>query len=275
VVERFRLLRRFILTNGFVDMTVPLTQRRTSLMTVHAAVEAMKLIAEGSRILYEQGVLDAFGHLSCRSPVRSDSFFISRNLAPAMVTAEDVVELDLDCTIISGPADTRLFLERFIHAEIYRRRPDVQAIVHSHATAVLPFTLVKTARLRPVCHVCGFLEGVPPPFDVADHAGPSTDLLIRNAALGRQLADHLGNANVVLMRAHGYTAVGCSVQQAVYRAVYTIKNCQIDLSSRMLGEPTFLTAGEAAACETTTGEQVRRAWELWVQQASSGSFRTH
>jgi ribulose-5-phosphate 4-epimerase/fuculose-1-phosphate aldolase len=123
--------------------------------------------------------------------------------------------------------------------------------------------------------VCGFLEGVPPPFDVADHAGPSTDLLIRNAALGRQLADHLGNANVVLMRAHGYTAVGCSVQQAVYRAVYTIKNCQIDLSSRMLGEPTFLTAGEAAACEATTGEQVRRAWELWVQQASSGSFRTH
>jgi ribulose-5-phosphate 4-epimerase/fuculose-1-phosphate aldolase len=128
VVERFRLLRRFILTNGFVDMTVPLTQRRTSLMTVHAAVEAMKLIAEGSRILYEQGVLDAFGHLSCRNPVRSDSFFISRNLAPAMVTAEDVVELDLDCTIISGPPDTRLFLERFIHAEIYRRRPDVQAI---------------------------------------------------------------------------------------------------------------------------------------------------
>lgn len=243
-------------------------------MTMNAVEEARKLIAEGSYILYKQGVLDAFGHLSCRSPVRADSFLISRSLAPAMVTAEDVVELDFDSVIISGPPDTRLFLERFIHAEIYHHRPDVQAIVHSHATAVLPFTLVKTARLRPVCHTCGFLEGVPPPFDVADHAGPSTDLLIRNAALGRQLADHLGNANVVLMRAHGYTAVGGSVQQAVYRAVYTIKNCQIDLSSRMLGEPTFLTAAEAAACEATTGEQVRRTWELWVQQASSGSLPT-
>ncbi|WP_017183322.1 class II aldolase/adducin family protein [Sphingobium xenophagum] len=228
--------------------------------------EARTTVATGSRVLAAQGILDAFGHLSCRSPERPDHFLISRNLAPAMVSPDDVVELDLDGEQVAGAAPARLFLERFIHGEIYRLRPDVQAIVHSHASPVVPFTLVPGVKLRPICHMCGFLEGTPRPFDVADHAGPASDLLISSRALGRNLAEHLGNARVTLMRAHGYTVVGDSVAQAVYRAIYTMRNCEIELSARVLGEPVFLSPQEAESCERTIGTQCDRAWNLWVHQ---------
>ncbi len=226
-------------------------------------------VSQGSRILASQGVLDAFGHVSSRNPDNAETFFISRNLAPALVMPDDVVEVDLDGTAVASAPDVRLFLERFIHAEIYRQRPDVHAIVHSHALPVLPFTVVPGVALRPICHMCGFLQGTPVPFDVADHAGPSTDLLIGTAELGERLAEHLGAANVVLMRSHGFTAVGLSVPQAVYRAIYTMRNCEIELSSRVLGEPRFLTAGEAEACERTIGTQTGRAWDLWLKQCEA------
>jgi len=219
-------------------------------------------LADASRILATLGVLDAFGHVSARSPGDSGRFLMSRSMAPALVTPTDVVEVDLDGTCPDDPA-ARLFLERFIHAEIYRRRADVTAIVHSHSPEVLPFTIVPTARVRPVCHICGFLDGTPAPFDLADHAGPGTDLLIRNTRLGAALADHLGEATVVLMRGHGFTAVGQGAPQATFRAAYTARNCQIDLSSRVLGQPVYLTEAEAAACERTTNGQIDRAWSLW------------
>jgi HCOMODA/2-hydroxy-3-carboxy-muconic semialdehyde decarboxylase len=219
-------------------------------------------LADASRILAALGVLDAFGHVSARSPGDSGRFLMSRSMAPALVTPTDVVEVDLDGNCRDDPA-ARLFLERFIHAEIYRRRADVTAIVHSHSPEVLPFTIVPAARVRPVCHICGFLDGTPAPFDIADHAGPGTDLLIRDTRLGAALADHLGEASVVLMRGHGFTAVGQGAPQATFRAAYTARNCQIDLSSRVLGQPVYLTAAEAAACERTTNGQIDRAWSLW------------
>jgi HCOMODA/2-hydroxy-3-carboxy-muconic semialdehyde decarboxylase len=187
-----------------------------------------------------------------------------------LVTPDDVVELDLAGELISSSPSVKLFLERFIHGEIYRRRPDVQAVVHSHALPVVPFTVVPGAKLRPICHMCGFLGDAPTTFDVAVHAGPSTDLLIRNSELGRHLADHLGDASVVLMRSHGYTVVGSSVQEAVFRAVYTMKNCEMELSARVLGEPEFLSAGEAEASARTLSLVTGRAWELWLRQCRPG-----
>jgi len=139
-------------------------------------------------------------------------------------------------------------------------------VVHSHALPVVPFTVVPGAELRPICHMCGFLAGAPTTFDVAVHAGPSTDLLIRNAELGRHLAAHLGDASVVLMRSHGYTVVGGSVPEAVFRAIYTMKNCEIELSARALGEPAFLSVGEAEACSRTLNAATSRAWELWLRE---------
>lgn len=235
--------------------------------------EAKLQVAQGSRILAQHGVLDAFGHVSVRSPERPDRFLIPRNLAPALVTPDDVVELDLDGVAIAEHAGKRLFLERFIHGEIYRARPDVGAVVHSHAPEVLPFTVVPGAVVRPICHMCGFLQGTPAPFDVADHEGDATDLLIGTAALGRALAEHLGPNAVALMRAHGFTAVGSGVPQAVYRAIYTARNCAIELSARQLGTPVFLGESGALACEATIGTQTDRPWNLWVSQLSDASIK--
>jgi len=233
-----------------------------------AVSAAQGLVSAGSRILAAHGVLDAYGHISCRHPDRPDHFLIPRNLAPALVQPDDVVELDLDGNPATPSADVPLFLERFIHGEIYRRRPDVQAVVHSHALPVMPFTVVANATIRPICHMCGFLRETPGAFDLADHAGPATNLLITSPDLGRHLAEHLGDARVVPMRAHGFTAVGTRVEQAVYHAIYTVKNCEIELASRKLGEPQFLSQGEAEACERTMDTVIPRAWNLWVRQSA-------
>lgn len=227
--------------------------------------EARARISQASRILAGQGVLDAFGHVSCRSPENPERFLISRSMAPALVTPEDVVELALAGDPVAPDAPP-LFLERFIHGELYRLRPEVHSVVHSHALPVMPFAAVPGAVLRPVSHMCGFLHDSPATFDVADHAGPSSNLLITSRDLGRKLAEHLGSANVVLMRSHGFTCVGGDVPQAVYRAIYTMKNCEIALSARQLGEPVYLSAGEAAACERTIAGQIDRAWNLWISE---------
>src|SRR3546814_18199883 len=117
-------------------------------------------------MLAAQGVLDAFGHVSSRNPARPDRFLIPRNLAPALVTERDVVELDLDGNIADPSQGAQLFLERFIHGEIYRRRPNVQAVVHSHALPVMPFAVVPSARLQPISPICGFIDSPTAHFDV-------------------------------------------------------------------------------------------------------------
>lgn len=235
-------------------------------MSVEAIIEA---VAAGSRVLAQHGVLDAFGHVSARNPERPDRFFMPRSMAPALVTPGDVLELDLAAEPVSDP-DARVFLERFIHSEIYLARPDVVAIVHSHAVAVVPFSAVPSVRLRPICHVCGFLAGVGQAFDIADHAGPSSDLLVRDAGLGSHLAAHLGEASVTLMRGHGFTCVGRSVEEAVFRAFYTVRNCEIQITAMGLGEPIYLTEGEMEACDETTAGQVGRAWGLWMCELGGG-----
>ena len=219
-------------------------------------------VVRASRILFGLSLVDAFGHVSRRHPDRPDRFLMSRSMAPGLVTLDDVVEHDLSGEPVSAPG-TRVFLERFIHAELYRARPDVGGIVHSHAPGVLPFTVVDVP-VRPIAHTCGFLHGTGPAFDIADHAGDGTDLLIRNADLGAAFAAHLGGENVALMRGHGFTAVGTNVAQAVFRAVYTAANCELQASALRLGSPHYLSEAEAAACDLATSGQIDRAWNLWV-----------
>jgi ribulose-5-phosphate 4-epimerase/fuculose-1-phosphate aldolase len=237
------------------------------------SLEAIRLqIVQAGRILYEKGIVDAFGHVSCRSPERPDRFLMSRSKAPALVEIEDITEHNFEGEPVSHPG-ARVFLERFIHSEIYRARPDVTAVVHSHCQSVLPFTVVPQVPVRPVCHVCGFLADAKQPFDVADYAGHSSDLLIRDARLGSALASHLGDAKVVLMRGHGFTTVGQTVAEAVFRAVYTRVNCEIYMSASQLGAPRFLTDEEASACEETTLGQIGRVWELWVREFGDRPMR--
>lgn len=228
-------------------------------------------LVDANHILFHQGIVDAFGHVSARHPSRPDRWFMARNVAPGQVQAVDIVEYAVDTGEAVASDPPRLYLERYIHSEIYKARPDVLAVVHNHSPAVLPFGIVKGLRFRPACHMCGFLadaagEG-PPVFEIRDSAGPATDLLIRNRELGAALARTLADGRVVLMRGHGCTVVAESLRLAVYRAVYTEVNAKLLLQAMPLGEVTTLSAAEAETARVNIEGQVDRPWNLWKQLA--------
>jgi ribulose-5-phosphate 4-epimerase/fuculose-1-phosphate aldolase len=222
-------------------------------------------LVDANHILFNQGVVDAFGHVSVRHDKHADHFLLARNMAPASVEAGDIIEFDLDGTALNG--DTRrVYLERFIHGEIYRVRPDVMSIVHSHSPSVVPFSIVKSVRFRPACHMCGFLGHGAGIFEIRDAGGPATDLLIRDRHLGNALAESLGSANAVLMRGHGSTVVGPSLKQAVYRAVYTEVNAKLVADALRLGPVEYLTPEEANAA-LAIEKEIDRPWQFWKAAA--------
>ena len=226
-----------------------------------ANADLVQDLVDANHILFNQGVVDAFGHISARHDKHADRFLLARNMAPAIVEADDIVEFDLDGTALNGEM-RRVYLERFIHGEIYRIRPDVMSIVHSHSPSVVPFSIVKSLRFRPACHVCGFLGDGADVFEIRDAGGSATDLLIRNAHLGRALAECLGTSNAVLMRGHGSTVVGPDVKIAVYRAVYTEVNAKLVTEALRLGPVEYLTREEAETA-LAIEKEVTRPWELW------------
>ena len=226
---------------------------------------AREELAIANRILVDQGVVDAFGHVSVRHPARADRFLLARNMAPASVTPDDILEFDLDGEAVA-PGAPRPYLERFIHGEVLRARPEVMAVVHSHSPAVIPFTVAQGVSLRAVSHMGSFLGVQTPVFEIRDVAGDASDLLIRDRPLGAALARSLGDRPAVLMRGHGVTVVGATLREAVFRAVYTEFNARIQLEALGLGPVTFLTAGEAAASAATNASQVDRAWNVWKER---------
>ena len=224
-------------------------------------------LVDANHILFHQGIVDAFGHVSARDPQRADRFLMARNVAPGLVRAADILSYDVGSGEAVDPMPPRLYLERYIHSEIFKARPDVMAVVHNHSPAVLPFGLVKGAVFKPVCHMCGFLGSGPPVFEIRDAAGDASDLLIRNRTLGAALAKSLGGGRVVLMRGHGCTIVAESLRVAIYRAVYTELNAKLLLQALPLGEVQYLTAGEAEATRITNEGQAERPWNLWKRLA--------
>ena len=220
-------------------------------------------IAIANHILYDQGIVDGFGHVSQRDPGNPDQFLLSRNMAPALVRPADVLSFDLqgEVTVADG---ARVFVERFIHAAIYRLRPDVNAVIHSHAPALLPFGTVPGLELCPICHMSGFIRRGTPIHDIRDDLGPVSDMLIRSLELGESLAHALGDHALVLMRGHGMTVVGTSLEQAVYRAIYTEVNARIQFAASQSGTSNFLTELEAEASDAANQSQLGRAWEFWA-----------
>ena len=214
-----------------------------------------------NHILADQGVVDGFGHVSVRSVKNPSHYFISRSRAPALVSADDIMEYDLDDHAVD-PRGRSSYLERFIHSEIYKTRPDVQAVVHSHSPAVIPFG-VTDVPLRPISHMGGFLVREVPVFEIRESGGNETDMLIRNKDLGAALAKKLGNSPVVLLRGHGDTVVGRTLKIAVFNAVYTEVNARLQAEAMRLGKVTFLNEVEAAKVGATNEGQVERPWEIW------------
>jgi ribulose-5-phosphate 4-epimerase/fuculose-1-phosphate aldolase len=223
-------------------------------------------LVAASRILADQGVLDGYGHVSARHDRDPRRYLMSRSLAPALVTAADIMEYDLDSVAVD-PRGRTSFIERFIHGEIYKARPDVLAVVHNHSPSVIPFG-VTPVPLRPIYHMGAFLGGGVPVFDIRAAAGGATDMLVRDGALGRALAHTLGARPVALMRGHGAVVVGPSLPVAVFRSVYTEVNAKLQAQALTLGGPvTYLDDEEARKAETNVAGTIGRPWELWKQKA--------
>ena len=222
-------------------------------------------LVAANRILADQGVLDGWGHVSVRHPRDPNRYLLSRSRAPELINADDIMEFDLD----SNPVDARgrpLYTERFIHGEIYRARPDVVAIVHTHAPALIPFGISKVP-LKPVYHRSAFIAAGVPVFEIRERAG-MTDMLIRDQALGRALADALGNHPAALMRGHGAVVVGPSLQRVVGRSIFLPLNATLQMQAAALGGPvTYLDPEEARKIEEREGYGLARAWEAWKRKA--------
>ena len=215
-----------------------------------------------SRTLAEHGVIDAYGHASARSDRDPGRYFMARNVAPELVTEEDILEYDLDSNPIDAKAGA-VYHERFIHGEIYKARPDVMAVVHNHSHAVVPFSCTNVA-LQPIFHMAAFVGLGVPTWDIRD-AQHGTDMLVRNAALGRHLAAALGKHPAVLMRGHGSTVVAENLPRAVGRAIYLDINARMQYQAIMLAghdKPiAFMDAAEVAA--NVSWQNYERSWSLW------------
>jgi len=224
-------------------------------------------LVAANRILAMEGVLDGYGHVSARSDKDASKFLMSRSVAPQLVKVADLMEHGPDSEPVGD--DRRPYLERFLHGEIYRQRPDVMAIVHSHSEAVIPFGVTRSA-LKPIYHMASFLWSGVPVFEIRK-AAAENDLLIRDARLGGELAKCLGGCSCVMMRGHGMTVVGSSLQEVVFRSIYTQVNARLQTAASQLKGPIeFLSEEEGKRATETNLGTLERPWALWKAKAMGG-----
>jgi ribulose-5-phosphate 4-epimerase/fuculose-1-phosphate aldolase len=213
-------------------------------------------LVAASHILAHHGVLDAWGHVSIRHPGNPDRYLLSRARAPALVSAEDIMEFDLESNPID-PQGRRPFLERFIHGTAYAARPDVNAVVHSHSPSVIPFT-VTDEPLRAVTHIASFLACGCPVFEIRD-VGITQGLLVTTNKQGAALAKTLGKGPVALMRGHGNLVVAEDIQRAVQRALYTEVNAQQLATALSFRRPVKYVEPD----EAQDPKRMSDAWDVW------------
>jgi HCOMODA/2-hydroxy-3-carboxy-muconic semialdehyde decarboxylase len=226
---------------------------------------ARRELAVANRIVANEGVLDAFGHVSMRHPDDPSRYVLSRSRSPELVEPDDLIEYDLDSNPVRAPGASQ-YSERVLHGEIYKARPDVMAVCHHHAPAFMPLLATGTGYV-PVFHL-GAVGGIKPPFwDQQDEFG-DTDMLVKRPAEGASLARALGRHNMVLMKRHGVTAVGDSVKMCVFRSIFSARNADYQVRSMALGAIGALTPGEVELAgklaSSTTG--LERSWEYWLRR---------
>lgn len=256
--------------------------QRNLLSTLH------RKFITGCHILHYNNVLDAYGHLSVRHPFNPEVFIMSKYFAPGTISSpDDLIEYHVHNAEPLDPSQTKGYSERHIHSEIYKRHPRVQAVIHSHAESVIPYT-ISGVPLRPCYHVAGFLgagqKGYPEVYDASKYlqADDIPDMLVRNAHLGEPLAACFdGGAVVALMRGHGLTVVGSSIEVVVSRAVYTVKNAGIQTAAMTMqtafataqgqhpGGLHFLNEKEARASTQMGKDSAQRPWKLWVREVEA------
>jgi HCOMODA/2-hydroxy-3-carboxy-muconic semialdehyde decarboxylase len=219
-------------------------------------------LAIAYRILAEHGIIDAYGHISVRSPTNPERFYIARSIPPELVTADDIMELDMDSQPVDAQGRSPVN-ERFIHGEVYKTRPEVMAVVHNHSPSVIPFCCTNTA-LQPIFHMSAFIGQGIPNWDIRE-AKEGSDMLVRDSYLGASLARKLGKHPAALMRGHGAVVVGESLQVAVGRSVYLEQNARMQFQAEVLAgrngaDINFMDSREVAA--NVVWQDYGRFWNL-------------
>ena len=222
-------------------------------------------LVTANRILAHHNVVDSFGHVSVRHPGNPNRFLLSRARAPMCVEIGDIMEFTFDGEVV-GPDPGKPYSERFIHGAILAARPDVMSVVHNHSPNIVPFSVVKKQCFCAIMHMASPVGRDVPNWDIRDKFGDSTNLLVTNMDMGRDLAQSLGNRTVALMRGHGCVVVGRSLREAVFTSVYTEINAQMLGKALALGEVTTLSDGEIAAnTKGRAGFTLERGWENWCR----------
>jgi HCOMODA/2-hydroxy-3-carboxy-muconic semialdehyde decarboxylase len=218
------------------------------------------------RILAAHGVIDAYGHVSLRSPRNPQRYYLARSVAPELVEEADLIEYDLDSQPLDA-AGRESVNERFIHGEIYRVRPEVACVVHNHSPSVVPFS-VTGVPIRALFHMAAFIGEGLPNFEIRD-VRKGTDLLIRDPVLGKALAATLAGKPAATMRGHGSVVVGENLPRAVGRSIYLEQNARMQMQAMALAGPegriTYFDEAEVQA--STARQDFYRAWPLWRAKA--------
>ena len=223
---------------------------------------AVDLVA-ANHILAHNGVLDSFGHVSIRDPRNPNQYLQIQAIAPRDAAISDLITFDLDSNAINARGRP-IYRERFIHGQVYKMRPDVKAVVHSHSPTVIPFSVTEKP-LRAIFHNGHFLGQGTPVWEIRDHAGEQNNMLVLSNELGRSLAQKLGKGSVVLMRGHGNAVAGPDLKTAVFRAIYTEVNAKLQMQAVMLGGPVnFLNEYEQKKLQN-----VDRPWDTWKKQVGA------
>ncbi len=229
------------------------------------------LVAANRILAHEINVLDAYGHISVRSTTNPNHYYLSRAISAGMVTAADIIEYDLESKAVPGSSNDS-YLERFIHGEIYKARPDVMAVIHAHSAEMIAFG-ASGVPLRNMIHTGAFINDGVPVWDVRKFGGSADDMLIRNPVLGKALAAGLSNRTAMILFGHGVVIVGNSLPTAVSNSYFLNMNARIQMDALRLGggqlsylerepgaKPTGTPAGAAAN---------NRAWEYWKRQVAA------
>jgi ribulose-5-phosphate 4-epimerase/fuculose-1-phosphate aldolase len=225
----------------------------------------------------EVGFLNAYGHVSVRDPDDPQHYYMARYVSAGIVKAFDIVEYDLDSNPVDGPRKDN-FNERFIHGEIYKVRPDVMAVVHSHTPELVAFS-VSSIPLRPVMAAAAFLGDGIPTFDIRSYTHTSNVGIISNPELGAGLAKELGDKAAILLYGHGAVTVDTSLVNLVARSDNFRQDAIVQQQAILLGgnvnyiKPAVRAPGDAprarppqqAPRDGGGASGADRAWEYWKQ----------
>lgn len=240
--------------------------------TVPDALDALlRDLVIANRILAREKVVDDFGHVSARDPTDPRFFWLSRSRSPELVEREDLIRFDLD-GVPQDAGHRKPYLETILHARIYAARPDVNAIVHHHARAVLPFTILPIP-LRPVFHLGALIGPEVPVWDSRPEFG-DTALIVDTAPMADSLARTLGERPCALLARHGAVCAEADLKRVVFTAIYMAENAALQMAALAHGTPDYLTEGEIARTRAMQfGERpLLRAWAYRAARAGFGGL---